>query len=95
MSESASEDQIAAWKELAEHADECRVEDVTAMDIYNITLPKGRPSLPAVACSDMHVSIAIPRREVQARLMEAELDADSGIGITAWLATGLKIQETQ
>jgi hypothetical protein len=37
----------------------------------------------------------IPRREVEARLMESELDFNNGIGITAWLVDGLKIQEHQ
>lgn len=37
----------------------------------------------------------IPRREVEARLMESELDFNNGMGITAWLVDGLKIQEDQ
>jgi hypothetical protein len=37
----------------------------------------------------------IPRWEVEARLMESELDLNNGIGITAWLVDGLKIQEDQ
>ena len=41
MNESASEEQIQAWVALAEQADRDRLTDVTAMDIYNISLPKG------------------------------------------------------
>jgi hypothetical protein len=37
----------------------------------------------------------IPVREVEARLLESELDLNNGIGITAWLVDGLKIQEDQ
>jgi len=37
----------------------------------------------------------IPQREIQAELMERELSSDSGIGITSWLITGLRIQELQ
>jgi hypothetical protein len=40
-------------------------------------------------------SSVIPRREVQANLMEFELNSDRGIGITAWLVSGLKLQELQ
>jgi hypothetical protein len=37
----------------------------------------------------------VPRREIQAKLMEAELSSDSGIGVTSCLIMGLKIQELQ
>jgi len=37
----------------------------------------------------------IPRRGVEARLMESELQFNTGLGITAWLVEGLKIQEHQ
>jgi hypothetical protein len=39
--------------------------------------------------------VVIPRREVHASLIERELDSHTGIGITAWLMAGLKIQEAQ
>ena len=39
--------------------------------------------------------LVIPRREVQATLMEAEVSAARGIGVTTWLSLGLKIQESQ
>lgn len=37
----------------------------------------------------------IPRREIEAELMEGELSSETGIGVTTWLTTGLKIQELQ
>jgi ribosome biogenesis SPOUT family RNA methylase Rps3 len=43
----------------------------------------------------VHAFSVIPRREIQAKLMEAELSSDSGIGITSWLIKGLRIQELQ
>jgi hypothetical protein len=41
MNETASAEQIASWTKLAEEADQRRLIDVSAMDIYNIGLPKG------------------------------------------------------
>jgi hypothetical protein len=41
------------------------------------------------------IAAVIPRREVQATLMEQEVNMARGIGVTAWLVLGLKIQETQ
>ena len=42
MTETASAGQIETWTQLAETADERRLFDVTAMDIYNISLPKDK-----------------------------------------------------
>jgi hypothetical protein len=41
MNETASAEQIKTWTDLAERADRDRLDDVTAMDIYNIALPTG------------------------------------------------------
>lgn len=41
MNETASAEQIGRWTRMAEKADNTRLDDVTAMDIYNIALPKG------------------------------------------------------
>jgi len=45
MNETASAEQIQTWTELAENADHLRLTDVSAMDIYNIDLPKGNLSI--------------------------------------------------
>jgi hypothetical protein len=45
MNETASAEQIQTWTELAENADRLRLTDVSAMDIYNIDLPKGNLSI--------------------------------------------------
>ncbi|KAF8949743.1 hypothetical protein BDZ97DRAFT_1935059 [Flammula alnicola] len=37
----------------------------------------------------------IPQTEIQANLMQAEQEADSGVGVTTWLVAGMKIQEAQ
>jgi hypothetical protein len=39
--------------------------------------------------------LVIPQREVQAKVLEDEMRADGGIRVTAWLISGLQIQETQ
>jgi hypothetical protein len=41
MSETASPAQIQTWTTLADAADKDRLENIAAMDIYNIALPKG------------------------------------------------------
>ena len=41
MTETASEDQIQRWTQMAFNADRARLHDITAMDIYNIALPTG------------------------------------------------------
>jgi len=43
----------------------------------------------------LHAFPVVPRREIQAKLMEAELSSNSGVGVTSWLMMGLKIQELQ
>ena len=42
MNETASVEQIQTWIALAQDADDHRLTDVRAMDIYNINLPKGQ-----------------------------------------------------
>jgi hypothetical protein len=41
MRNSASAEQIESWTAIAIQADENRLEDISAMDIYKIALPKG------------------------------------------------------
>jgi len=41
MSETASAEQVDRWSRMAEKADNTRLIDVTAMDIYNVALPTG------------------------------------------------------
>jgi acetoacetate decarboxylase len=41
MSLTASPEQITLWSHLAEEADMNRLDDVSAMDIYNVALPTG------------------------------------------------------
>jgi hypothetical protein len=96
MNQTASAEQKQTWTELAENADHHRLTDVSAMDIYNIKLPKGIVNYRiCLKMGFFHNYTVIPRREVEARLMESELDFNNGMGITAWLVDGLKIQEDQ
>jgi hypothetical protein len=95
MNETASAEQIESWTRVADDVDHRRFTDISVMDIYNINLPKG------VLCKCLYLFIieaaaqVIPRRDVEARLMELELYSDKGTGITSWLISGLKIQESQ
>ena len=94
MSDSASPKQITAWTKVAEEADRRRLGDVTAMDIYNIALPKGVSEAVPILLMSTWI-LVILQRIFQARLMELELNSDREIGITASLVSGLKLQEYQ
>ena len=49
MDENASAENRKSWQELVEHADMTRLDDVSAMDIYNVKLPNGMPLVNDVA----------------------------------------------
>ncbi|KAI9445916.1 hypothetical protein H4582DRAFT_2052055 [Lactarius indigo] len=74
----ASPESIEAWSTQEAHAQRDRVQNVTAMDIYDIKMKR----LPS-------------RADILLELTEKEIDTSGRKGHVAWLASGLRIQETQ
>jgi hypothetical protein len=84
------------WTKAEAAAMKKRMDDVKVMDIYDVQAEKGIP----LPCSlmDIHpdVAFAAPGRAAyQLELAEVESTAGAVRGTVAWLASGLRIQESQ
>ncbi|KAH6906278.1 hypothetical protein BKA70DRAFT_1497792 [Coprinopsis sp. MPI-PUGE-AT-0042] len=78
LNETASKTQQKEWQAQLDGAQLRREQDVTAMDILDVTIEKP-PTL----------------SEIQNNLMKDEQTINSGLGITSWIATGIRIEENQ
>ncbi|KIJ92471.1 hypothetical protein K443DRAFT_46691, partial [Laccaria amethystina LaAM-08-1] len=78
LSATASNEQLQSWDSQESEAQNLRVLDPQAMDIYEAKAPK----LPN-------------QKDVQAELMAKEQSLRKNIGLSLWISTGIKLQETQ
>src|SRR5271154_5193978 len=72
-------EEIEVWKEMEQKAQEARLNNPEAMDVYDID--------PGQA--------AVTRSTLQLTLLEDEDEYGTGKGETSWLALGLKLEEAQ
>src|SRR3981081_2890470 len=91
---SASEDSIRVWAAEEEHARRERAHDVTVMDIYDIKMERREFDLSTLVSLSKLASVP-SRAEILLELTEKEIGTSGHRGHTAWLASGLKIQEMQ
>ena len=99
LNDTASEEQRALWQTQLDNAMDSRVSRVEAMDVLNVSIDKGKGKAVSLhlasVCLTHFRSSAPSRARVQHDLIEAELDNASELGVTSWLALGMKIQESQ
>lgn len=99
LSATARPAQISEWTAQAVFAATGRLNDSAVMDIYDVQLPTGK-SL-SVLYKKLMASVLTPivpaptLKEIQVELMKDEQSNTTHVGITSWLATGIKLQEDQ
>jgi hypothetical protein len=96
MTKTADPSKITKWRAQADKASKDRSHNVEAMDIYNTRDQKGSsPQIHFKSISSIHQHTGPTKASLEVKLIEEEQRSGHLRGVTSWLATGLKIEETQ
>ena len=96
MTKTADPRNVAEWTRQADQAKQSRLQNVEAMDVYNVKTQTHKHSGPSELHCISSLSFTAPGQAVlEAGLIEEEQKTSQFKGVTSWLATGLKIEEAQ